>query len=58
MWCSAVGVIVTLTLSLLAAPLAATAQQQGKVSRIGILTPAFEVSLSRCWRRFDKGSVT
>lgn len=44
MWCSAVGVIVTLTMSLLAAPLAATAQQQGKVSRIGILTPALEAS--------------
>jgi putative tryptophan/tyrosine transport system substrate-binding protein len=38
MWCSAVGFIVTLTLSLLAAPLAAEAQQ-GKVPRIGVLLP-------------------
>ena len=37
MWCSAVGLIVTLTLSLLAAPLAAQAQRPGKSPRIGIL---------------------
>jgi putative ABC transport system substrate-binding protein len=37
MWCSAIGWIVTLTLSLLAAPLAATAQPAGKVWRIGAL---------------------
>ena len=37
MWCSAVGVIVTLTLSLLAAPLAAEAQSPRKVHRIGFL---------------------
>ena len=37
MWCSAVGCIVTLVLSLLAAPLAATAQPAGKVWRIGVL---------------------
>jgi putative ABC transport system substrate-binding protein len=40
MWCSAVGCLVTLTLSLLAAPLAAQAQQPaGKVPRIGLLAP-------------------
>jgi hypothetical protein len=38
MWYSAVGSIVTLTLSLLAAPLAAGAQPAGKVWRIGVLT--------------------
>src|SRR4029450_8344275 len=54
MWCSAVGVIVTLTLSLLTAPLAATAQQQGKVPRIGILTPASEASTS-LWEAFRQG---
>ena len=37
MWCSTVWCIVTLTLSLLAAPLAADAQQAGKVLRIGYL---------------------
>jgi hypothetical protein len=38
MWYSAVGFLVTLTLSLLAAPLAAGAQPAGKVWRIGVLT--------------------
>src|SRR2546428_577675 len=37
MWCRAVGVLVTLTLSLLAAPLAAEAQPAGKIPRIGVL---------------------
>ena len=57
MWCSAVGIIVTLTLSLLTAPLAATAQQQGKVPRIGILTPnstALEAS-TPLWKAFRQG---
>ena len=39
MWCSAIGCIVTLTLSLLAAPLASDAQRVGKVARIGYLSP-------------------
>ena len=37
MWCSAVGAIITLILSLLAVPPIATAQPQGKVYRIGFL---------------------
>jgi putative ABC transport system substrate-binding protein len=37
MWCSAVGIIVTLTLSLLAAPLAATAQPARQMPRIGVI---------------------
>src|SRR5712692_3712098 len=37
MWCSAVGCIMMLTLSLLVAPLAAEAQPPGKVYRIGYL---------------------
>ncbi|HEY5865716.1 MAG TPA: ABC transporter substrate-binding protein [Candidatus Tectomicrobia bacterium] len=37
MWCSAIGCIVTITLSLLAVPLAAGAQPAGKVWRIGVL---------------------
>ena len=36
---SAVGCIMTLTLSFLVAPLAANAQQAGKVARIGVLCP-------------------
>lgn len=38
MWCSAIGCIVTLILSLLAAPLAADAQPPAKVPRIGVLS--------------------
>ena len=38
MWCSAVGCIVTLTLSLLVAPLAAEAQPPIKVARVGWLS--------------------
>ena len=37
MWCSAIGCIVTLTLSLLVVPLLAVAQPSGKVRRIGLL---------------------
>jgi hypothetical protein len=40
MWYSAVGCIVTLTLSFLAAPLAADAQPSAKVARIGYLSLA------------------
>jgi putative ABC transport system substrate-binding protein len=39
-WCSIVGVITTLTLSILAAPLATEAQQAGKVPRLGVVFPA------------------
>jgi hypothetical protein len=47
MWYSAVGCIVTLTLSLLAAPLAAEAQPAGKVWRFGYLalTPGEDTTL-------------
>src|SRR6266446_5756515 len=38
MWCSTVGVIVTLTLSILAAPLVTDAQPATKVHRIGWLS--------------------
>ena len=37
MWCSAIGCIVTLILSLLAAPLATEAQPVGKIPRLGVL---------------------
>jgi hypothetical protein len=38
MWCSTVAFLVTLTLSLLAAPLVAGAQPGGKVPTIGFVT--------------------
>src|SRR5262245_59059988 len=41
MWCSAVGGIVTLILSILVAPLVTAAQPVGKVHRIGWLSPGF-----------------
>jgi len=41
MWCSTVGVMVILTLSILAAPLVTAAQPAGKVHRIGWLSPGF-----------------
>jgi putative tryptophan/tyrosine transport system substrate-binding protein len=53
MWCSAVGVIVTLTLSLLAAPLAAEAQSPRKIHRIGFLwnsSPSLTLSLLEAFR--------
>src|SRR5262245_42631207 len=39
MWCSTLGCIVTLILSLLVAPLAANAQHAAKVPRLGLLIP-------------------
>jgi hypothetical protein len=38
MWCSTLGCLVTLILSLLAAPLAAEAQPAAKVPRVGVLS--------------------
>jgi putative ABC transport system substrate-binding protein len=46
MWCSAVGVIVTLILGMLAAPLTAKAQPARKIPRIGVLSPASPPHLS------------
>ena len=40
MWCSLVGGMVTLTLSLLTTPLATDAQPAGKVPRLGVVFPA------------------
>jgi putative ABC transport system substrate-binding protein len=54
MWCSTVGCIVILTLSLLAAPLTADAQQAGKVPRIGYLevtSPSDRPSLLAAFRQ-------
>src|SRR5919108_1732363 len=54
MWCSAVGCIVMLTLSLFTAPLTVTAQPRRTVPRIGILTPAAEAS-TPLWEAFRHG---
>ena len=54
MWYSAVGCIVTLTLSLLAAPHTATAQPRSTVPRIGILATAAEAS-NPLWEAFRHG---
>src|SRR6266852_708220 len=54
MWCSAVGCIVTLTLSLLAASRMVTAQPRSTVPRIGILTLSGETS-SPLWEAFRQG---
>jgi putative ABC transport system substrate-binding protein len=53
-WCSAVGCIIMLVLSMLAAPLTITAQQRSKVPRIGILTPAAGAS-TPLWEAFRQG---
>src|SRR5262245_46752120 len=55
MWCSAVGVIVTLTLSLLAAPLTVTAQPRSIVPRIGILNPGPLTEHDLFWEPFRQG---
>ncbi len=56
MWCSAIGCIVTLTLSLLAAPLAADAQPAGSIPRIGVLYPGFPPGEPGGWfDRFRQG---
>jgi putative ABC transport system substrate-binding protein len=53
MWCSTVGCIVALTLSLLAAPLAAEAQSVGQMPRVGVLAPG--VPLGPCVEAFRQG---
>jgi hypothetical protein len=51
-----IGSAVVLTLSLLLAPLAAQAQQAGKVYRVGILgDQASDASEARLWRAFRLG---
>jgi putative tryptophan/tyrosine transport system substrate-binding protein len=55
MWCSTVGVIVTLTLSLLAAPLATDAQPAGKVYRIGRLSSGSPIGPNATLEPFRQG---
>src|SRR5262245_32180637 len=55
MWYRAVGCLVTLTLSLLTAPLAAEAQPLPKVPRIGVLSPYSSTAASRNHAAFRQG---
>jgi ABC-type uncharacterized transport system substrate-binding protein len=55
MWCQAVGCIVTLILSLLAAPLAAVAQPPSQVPRIGFLMPSLTPERARNLEAFRHG---
>ena len=55
MWYSTVGCIVALTLSLLAAPLATTAQVRGKIPRIGVLEPTSQEHPAPCLFAFQQG---
>src|SRR5712691_3278228 len=54
MWYRVVGGIVTLTLSLLAAPLAATAQSRATIPRVGVLEPE-SPQRSSCIAAFQQG---
>ena len=55
MWCSTVGAIVTLTLSMLAVPLAAVAQPAGKVPTIGFLNNSSAPAIAREFEAFTQG---
>ena len=55
MWCSPVGCLVTLALSLLIAPLAAMAQPAGKVHKIGFLHMSSTTAVARNFEAFQQG---
>jgi len=55
MWCSGVGFIVTLTLSMLAVPLAAVAQPAGKVPKIGFLMHGSATAIAQQFEAFTQG---
>jgi ABC-type uncharacterized transport system substrate-binding protein len=55
MWYSTVGCLVTLTLSLLMAPLATQAQPRGKIPRVGVLQPASQARPTPCLFAFQQG---
>ena len=55
MWYSAVGCIVTLTLSLLAVPLTAQAQVREKTPRVGVLEPGSQQHPFPCLPAFQQG---
>lgn len=55
MRCSTLGCLVRLMLSLLAAPLATTAQPQGKVPRVAVLEPTSQEQPAPCLPAFQQG---
>jgi putative ABC transport system substrate-binding protein len=55
MWCSAIGCIVTLTLSMLVAPLAATAQQPAHLPTVGWLDEGNWTDKARLYATFLEG---
>src|SRR5712691_4571017 len=55
MWCSAVGCIVTLILSLLVAPRATTAQPRGTIPRVAVLVPTAQERPTPCLFAFQQG---
>ena len=55
MWFSIIGCIVTLTLSLLATPLATTAQPQGTIPRVAVLEPTSQAHPAPCLFAFQQG---
>src|SRR2546429_5398389 len=55
MWCSAVGCIATLILSLLVAPRATPAQPRGTIPRVAILVPTSQEHPTPCLLAFQQG---
>lgn len=55
MWYRTVGCIMTLTLSLLAAPRVTTAQPRGKIPRLGVLEPTSQARPAPCIFAFQQG---
>ena len=55
MWCSAVGCIVTLILSLLVAPRATKAQPRGTIPRVAVLVPTSQERPAPCLFAFQQG---
>lgn len=55
MWYSAIGLLVTLALSLFAVPHATTAQPPGKISRVGVLEPTPQQRPAPCMLAFQQG---
>ena len=55
MWHRIVGCIVTLTLSLLTAPLAPTAQPRGKIPKVAVLEPHSQERPAPCLFAFQQG---
>jgi|SoiMethySBSTD1v2_1073268.scaffolds.fasta_scaffold533203_1 putative ABC transport system substrate-binding protein len=54
MWCSTIGIIVTLSFSILAAPLVADAQPAGKMYRIGLLNSSSATANARPFEVFTQ----